>query len=338
MNTKIIKIDPKNIDMGILKEAGQMIREGKLVAFPTETVYGLGADALNDDAVAKIFKAKGRPYNDPLIVHICCLADVNRFVDDIPGIAINLGRYFWPGPLTLIMKRSKAISDFVTSGLDTVAIRIPSHPVAQVLIQEAQRPIAAPSANLFTHTSPTSAKHVIDDLQGKIDMIIDSGEATIGVESTIVDVTELPLKVLRLGGITFEKLKEVTPEIIIANEDDHLKKAPGMFKKHYSPKAKMIVVEEKNDEMVTSVLRLASNFRDLGSRVGIIASKENAKKYFGFQVKVLGEARDLETCARNLYAQMRILDDLQCDIIVSENFENRGLGRAIMDRLHRASG
>jgi L-threonylcarbamoyladenylate synthase len=338
INTKIIKIDPKNIDVKKLQEAGQAIREGKLVAFPTETVYGLGADALNRDAVIKIFRAKGRPLNDPLIVHISNIAEAEGLVDELPAIATKLGQLFWPGPLTMVMKKSKIISNSITAGLDTVAIRVPNHPVAQGLIREAGKPIVAPSANLFTHLSPTNAQHVIDDLKGKVDIILDSGDTMVGVESTVVDVTDLPLRILRLGGITLEKLKEVTSKIIIANQNEETKRSPGMLNKHYAPKAKMILVEEKNEKMIGNIFRLASDFRDAGNKVGIIASRGNSEKYPGFLVRVLGDAQDLETCARNLYAQLRSLDELKCDIIISENFENRGLGRAIMDRLHRASG
>ncbi len=338
INTKIVKIEPINIDMIKLQEAGQAIREGKIVAFPTETVYGLGADALNDEAILKIFKAKGRPFNDPLIVHITCLEEARDLVKELPAIARTLGQLFWPGPLTMVMKKSKIVSDIITSGLDTVAIRIPSHPVAQELIREAQRPIVAPSANLFTHTSPTNAQHVIADLTGRVDIILDSGNTMVGVESTVVDVTELPLKVLRLGGITFEKLKEVTSNIVIANENGNIIKSPGMLKKHYAPKARLMLAEGRNERMVDNILNLASKYKEAGNKIGIITSRENSEKYPGFLVKVLGDAQDLETCARNLYAQLRSLDERKCDIIISENFENRGLGRAIMDRLRRASG
>ena len=337
-NTKIVKIEPGNINWSQLQEAGQAIREGKLVAFPTETVYGLGADALNDNAVLKIFKAKGRPFNDPLIVHIACLEEAVDLVGEFPAIARKLGQLFWPGPLTIVMKKSGNVSSLVTSGLETVAVRVPNHPVAQGLIREAQRPIAAPSANLFTHTSPTNAQHVITDLLGRVDIILDSGDTVVGVESTVVDVSELPLKVLRLGGVTLEKLKGVTSRIVIANGDETINKSPGMLKKHYAPKAKMILVEEKNEKMVKSIFDLAYRLTNAGNKIGIIASRENSEKYHGFLVKVLGDAQDLETCARNLYAQLRSLDELKCDIIISENFENRGLGRAIMDRLRRASG
>jgi L-threonylcarbamoyladenylate synthase len=337
MNTEIIKINPEKIDQKKIKKAGQAIQDGKIVAFPTETVYGLGANALNEKAIEKIFLAKNRPFYDPLIVHISCLEEIIDLVAELPAIARKLAEKFWPGPLTMVMKKSTKVSDIVTSGLDTVAIRIPVHPVAQALIREAKRPIVAPSANLFTHVSPTNAKHVIDDLQGKVNIIIDSGKTSVGLESTVVDVTELPIQILRLGGVTVEQIMKVTTEVSIANEDNKTKKSPGMLKKHYSPKAKLILAEGKNDKMISNILSIASKYKKNGNKVGIIASSENSDKYAGYIVRVLGNANDLDTCARNLYKQLRLLDEMKCDIIISENYENKGIGRAIMDRLRRAS-
>ncbi len=337
INTKIIKIEPENINWKNLREAAQAIRDGKLVAFPTETVYGLGADALNSEAVSKIFQAKNRPFHDPLIVHVHNLKEVIDLVQDFPDVARKLGELFWPGPLTMVFKKSKLISDIVTSGLETVAVRIPNHKVALGLIKEAQCPIAAPSANIFSHTSPTRAEHVISDLLGRVDLIIDSGETMIGVESTVLDVTELPLKILRLGGITLESLREVVTDIIIANSNIEIKRSPGMLSKHYSPKAKLILIEEKDKEMIRKVWKTALQYEKKGDKVGIIACKENAEKYPGLLVKVLGEAQDLNSCAHNLFAQLRELDKQKCDIIIAESFENKGLGRAIMDRLRRAA-
>jgi len=337
VDTRIIKIDPDNIDWKYLQLAGQAIREGRLVAFPTETVYGLGADALNAEALLKIFQAKKRPFYDPLIVHIYNLKEIYDYVEFFPDVARTLGELFWPGPLTMVLKKSKSISDIVTSGLDTVAIRIPDHKVALGLIKEARRPIAAPSANLFSHTSPTTAWHVISDLKGSIDIIIDSGETLIGLESTVLDVTTSPLQILRLGGITFESLKKIIPDIIIADDHIKIKKAPGMLSRHYSPLAKLILVKDKDEKMIEKIRKIALQHRNKGKKVGVIACQENREKYSGFIVKVLGEAKDLNSCARNLYAQLRILDELKCDIIISENFEDIGMGRAIMDRLKRAS-
>lgn len=337
INTKIIKIDINDINLEQLEEAGRAIRDGKLVAFPTETVYGLGADATNDKALLKIFHAKNRPYNDPLIVHIHSMEEMNDIVVDFPDIAKKLGKLFWPGPLTMIFKKSKLISDVVTSGLDTVAIRVPNHKIALALIKMAQRPIAAPSANLFSYTSPTKADHVISDLNGKIDIIIDSGKTSIGVESTVLDVTSFPLKILRLGGVTFERLKEVIPDIIIADNNIRVRRSPGMMGKHYSPKAKLILVEEEGEKIYEKILKLALQYKNEGNKVGVITCNENLSKYPGFVVKAIGGAHDLDSCAHNLYESLRNLDEEKCDIIISEKFHNIGLGRAIMDRLRRAA-
>ncbi|MDD2352090.1 MAG: L-threonylcarbamoyladenylate synthase [Candidatus Caldatribacteriota bacterium] len=337
INTKIIKIETNNIDREKIREAGQAIRDGKIVAFPTETVYGLGADALNEYAIRKIFLAKNRPLYDPLIVHISCLDEIFGLVKEVPAIAIDLAHNFWPGPLTMVLKKSSKISSMVTAGLETVAIRVPSHLVALALIQESKRPIVAPSANLFAHVSPTDANHVIDDLKGKVDIIIDSGRTSVGLESTVIDVTELPLKVLRLGGITIENIKRVTSEITIGNKKDNTIKSPGMMKKHYSPKAFLILSEGRNNTMVSNILSIAKKYKKMGNKVGIIATGENSDKYVGYTVGVIGNANDLEICAQNLYSQMRLLDKQNCDIIITENFQEKGIGSAIMDRLRRAA-
>lgn len=338
INTKLIKIEQDNINLNRIKEAGQAIRDGKIVAFPTETVYGLGADALNEEAILKIFKAKNRPLFDPLIVHINSLEDVVNLVEDINPVAKKLADNFWPGPLTMVMKKKKKVSDLITSGLDTVAIRVPRHPIAQALIRESQRPIVAPSANLFAHISPTSAEHVYRDLNGRIDIIIDGGKTEVGVESTVVDVTGLPIEILRVGGLTVENIQKVITDVKIANMFDNKIKSPGMLKKHYAPKAKLILVDGENEQMIQNILNIASKYKNEGKKVGIIASNENSDKYKGYLVKILGNATDLETCAHNLYSQLRSLDELKIDIIISENFKNKGIGRAIMDRLNRASG
>ena len=335
--TKIRKIDSDNIEWKYLWEAGQVIREGNLVAFPTETVYGLGADALNKEAVLKIFLAKERPFLDPLIVHVQNIAEVNSLVEVFPPDAKKLSKLFWPGPLTMVFKKSKIVPNIVTSGLDTVAIRIPNHKVALALIKEAQRPIAAPSANIFSYTSPTNAQHVIADLAGRVDIILDSGKTKIGVESTVLDVTSKPFKILRLGGTTWEILREIIPDIIVASNYTGIKKSPGMLKKHYSPKAKLWLVEGKGKEMIKNIQELAQLFRSKGNKVGILSCQENYEQYPGFLVKTLGEADDLDSCAYHLYGHLRALDSAKCDIIISESFSDKGLGRAIMDRLRRAA-
>ena len=337
MKTKILKIKTDKIDKEKIKEAGRAIREGKLVAFPTETVYGLGADALNDKAVMKIFEAKNRPFNDPLIVHIDRLDGLTYLVEDIPSIARRLGETFWPGPLTMVFKKRRVVSDVITAGLETVAVRMPDHPVARGLILESERPIVAPSANLFSRTSPTNAKHVFEDLEGKVDIIIDSGKTRVGVESTVVDVTGPDLKVLRMGGITVEQLQEITAKVVIANQQQEIKNSPGMLKKHYSPRARLILMEGDQQKIIQRIREAAYRYQDMGYKIGIITTKEYSKHYPEFMVSILGDADDLNTCAQNLFAQLRFLDQMKCDIIISGSFEERGMGRAIMDRLRRAS-
>jgi L-threonylcarbamoyladenylate synthase len=218
MKTKILEINSKKIDLAKIKIAAEEIRKGNLVAFPTETVYGLGADALNKKAVAKIFQAKGRPFNDPLIAHIADIKELYRLSRQVPPVALKLAKAFWPGPLTLVLKKSELVSGIVTAGLDTVAVRMPADNITLRLIREAKTPIAAPSANLFGRTSPTTAQHVADDLDGKIEMIIDGGKTKVGVESTVLDVTTRPVQVLRAGGISVEKLKEVIDQVKISKE------------------------------------------------------------------------------------------------------------------------
>ncbi|MDD4362627.1 MAG: L-threonylcarbamoyladenylate synthase [Atribacterota bacterium] len=339
IKTAFIEINKDNIDKEKIKIAGKAIKDGKLVAFPTETVYGLGADALNENAVKKIFQVKERPFFDPLIVHISCLEELQDIVSDFPDIAKKISKMFWPGPLTMVMKKNKKISQYVTAGLDTVAVRIPKHPIALELIRESKRPIAAPSANIFTHTSSTNAQHVFTDLKNRIDIIIDGGETSVGVESTVIDVSINPVNILRLGGITVEDLKKVIPDITI-NQDSILNesKSPGMLKKHYATKAKLFLVEGGKEKMIQEIIKKAFYYHGLGKKIGILSSFENMNRYPNiFIVEALGFENNLELYAHNLYSKMRLLDDLQCDIIISESFENKGLGSAIMDRLRRAS-
>ncbi|MBU1133358.1 MAG: threonylcarbamoyl-AMP synthase, partial [Candidatus Omnitrophica bacterium] len=241
MKTEIITVNPDNINPVYIKTAAEKIKDGGLVAFPTETVYGLGADAFNPKAVAKIFEAKKRPFEDPLIVHIAQKEDLYKLTEDISDSALKLADEFWPGPLTLVLKKSKNIPDIITAGLDTVAIRVPADKVALAFIKFSETPIAAPSANLFGRPSPTTAQHVLDDLNEKIDIVIDGGRALIGVESTILDLTQNPPVVLRPGGVSIEKLKKVVKGVEIYKQDKIL--SPGMYPRHYSPKAKVMLVE-----------------------------------------------------------------------------------------------
>lgn len=337
MNTKILKINPEKIDLNKIKMAAEEIKKGNLVAFPTETVYGLGADAYNKEAVAKIFKVKGRPFNDPLIVHIAEIEELHRLSKQVPAMALQLAKTFWPGPLTLVLKKSELVSDIITAGLDTVAVRMPDDNIALNLIREAQTPIVAPSANLFGRPSPTNAQHVEDDLGGKIEMVIDGGKTRVGVESTVLDVTVKPVQVLRAGGVSVEQLMKVTGKVKISKELERGFRSPGRLNSHYSPQARLILVEETGDAQAEEVRRLASKYKAQSFKVGIMAKEENQNKYNGFEVKVIGKGTELEICAANLFAILRSFDKEGFEIIIAEGLEERGLGLAIMERLRKAS-
>ena len=337
MKTKILKINPQKIDLTKIKIAAEEIKKGSLVAFPTETVYGLGADALNDKAVAKIFQAKGRPFNDPLIAHIADIKELYRLSRKVPSVALKLAKAFWPGPITLVLKKSELVSGIVTANLDTVAVRMPADNIALNLIREAKTPIAAPSANLFGRTSPTTAQHVADDLGGKIEMIIDGGKTKVGVESTVLDVTVEPVRVLRAGGVSLEKLKEVVGQVKISKELEEGFRSPGMLNSHYSPRAKLILVEKKSDAQVEEVRKLTSEYIAQGLKVGIMAKEENQNKYDRFEVKVIGKDSELDVCAANLFSTLRSFDKEGFEIIIAEGLEEHGLGLAIMERLRKAA-
>jgi len=337
MKTKILEINPQKIDLAKIKIAAEEIKNGSLVAFPTETVYGLGADALNEKAVAKVFQAKERPFNDPLIAHIADIKELYRLSRQVPQVALKLAKAFWPGPLTLVLKKSELVSGIVTANLDTVAVRMPADNIALKLIREAKTPIAAPSANLFGRTSPTTAQHVDDDLGGKIEMIIDGGRTKVGVESTVLDVTVEPVRVLRAGGISVEKLKKVVGQVKISKELREGFRSPGMLNSHYSPRAKLILVEKKGDAQVEEVRKLASEYIAQRFKVGIMAKEENQNKYNEFEVKVIGKGTELEICAANLFAILRSFDKEGFEIIIAEGLEEHGLGLAIMERLRKAA-
>ncbi|MCX7927622.1 MAG: L-threonylcarbamoyladenylate synthase [Candidatus Omnitrophica bacterium] len=336
VKTKVIKLNPLDIDQEVINQAATIIKKGGLVAFPTETVYGLGADALNPKAVEKIFEVKKRPHYDPLIVHIPtpeCLSEMAR---EVNKVILDLTAAFWPGPLTLVVKKAQHIPDVVTANLDTVAIRMPAHPVALALLKTAATPIAAPSANLFGRASPVSAEHVLQDLQDKIELILDAGKTDVGVESTILDVTQRPFRILRPGGITIEALRAVVADIVSYQGNQVL--SPGMFKRHYSPKARLVLAYGRGLSEVESVKHLASEFAKQGYLVGIMAKEENRHCYNGsFNVKVFGSEKDLSSCAVNLYSILREFDKENTQIIIAETVKEEGLGVAIMDRLRRAA-
>lgn len=338
METRILKIDPKNIDLKLISDAANVIKAGGLVAFPTETVYGLGADAFNAKAVSKIFAAKERPLDDPLIVHIAEKESLKGIARTVPREAEKLMERFWPGPLTLVLKKSPNVPDIVTTGLDTVAVRMPSNAAASALIKSSGTAIAAPSANLFSRTSPTTAKHVIEDLEGKVDVVIDGGKTDIGLESTVVDIEDGGVVVLRPGGVTIEELKKVIKDVKVFSGTVRDKKSPGNYPRHYAPRAKVIVIENGSSQ-VREVLDIAGEYYRSGKKkTGILSKEEHASLYKGLDVKVLGPAGDPVTCASRLFGLLREFDREKVDVIIAEAIPEAGLGLAVMNRLRKAAG
>lgn len=340
-----MKIDSQNPEREKIRIAADLIKKGGSVAFPTETVYGLGADALNPNAVLTIFKAKKRPLDNPPIVHVGNNSDVCILVKEISPKAENLMEKFWPGPLTLIFKRSEAVPDITVAGLDTVAIRMPKHNVALALLRESHRPIAAPSANLAGKPSPTTAQHVLDDLNGRIDAILDAGPTCIGVESTVLDLTVEPPQILRPGGTSFEALKEVLEDvrlhpIAVAEQEVSIENArsPGVMHKHYAPKAHLILVEGEISAVREKIKKLAESYRREGKKVGVLGTDETVSSYGEATVKSLGTRDDLTTIAANLFKLLREFDLENVDVIIAEGLPLEGLGLAVMNRLRRASG
>jgi len=323
------------LDERKIRIAARLILEGKLVAFPTETVYGLGADALNAPAVRRIFEAKGRPADNPLIVHIANFKDLKRLAREIPREARLLAERFWPGPLTLVLPRGEEVPDVTTGGLDTVAVRMPAHPIALALIR-ASTPIAAPSANISGKPSPTLAEHVIDDFYGRIEAIIDGGETRVGVESTVLDLTSEKPTLLRPGGLPLEEIEEAIGEVAIhpavRGKLVDIARAPGMKYRHYSPNAQVIVVEGPRERVKKKIAELVEEYRSKGLRVGVMATEETeADEFFH-----LGKTE--EDVARNIFRALRELDRRGVDIIIAEGIEEKGLGLAVMNRLRKAAG
>jgi L-threonylcarbamoyladenylate synthase len=344
-NTIILKVDPENPDPAKIKIAADCIRKGGLVAFPTETVYGLGADALNGEAVLALFEAKKRPLDNPPIIHVAEPSEVRRLVADVPRKAELLMERFWPGPLTLVFKRSSIVPKVTVAGLDTVAIRMPKHKVALALIRQSGCPIAAPSANLAGKPSPTTAAHVYEDLNGRIDVILDGGATNIGVESTVVDLSVDPPMVLRPGGAPFEALKEVFSDICLhpfveseAEIPVENARSPGMRHKHYAPKAEVILVEGDVPAVVAKVKELTESYRRRGVKVGVLATDETQSNYTADVVKSLGSRFNLALVAHSLFRLLREVDAEGVGVIIAEGVPSEGLGLAVMNRLRKASG
>ncbi len=319
--------------------AGEALRNGALVAFPTETVYGLGANALMSLAVERIFLAKGRPAGDPLIVHIGDIDQLGSVAREIPDLAFELGRRFWPGPLTLVLKKSPRIPENLTAGLDTVAVRVPDHPVAAALLKAAEVPIAAPSANRFSRPSPTSARHVLDDLGDEIDILLDAGSTSIGVESTILSLVEEKPALLRPGGLSLEALSESLPGLPYAPRylgEEETAPAPGSQLKHYAPRARLLLFQG-SDRAARAAIRAEISRSAKHAKIGLMASNADASYFGRSDVTTERLGKNNKTTAKRLFAAMRSLDRQGVDVILARLPEKRGLGLAVWDRLLRAA-
>lgn len=331
------------MDQKVIEEAGSILKRGGLVAFPTETVYGLGGNALDEQAAEKIYAAKGRPSDNPLIVHIAEFGALEQIAAEIPKEAKKLADAFWPGPLTMIFRKTDKVPKGTTGGLDTVAVRMPDHPVALALIRAAGGYVAAPSANLSGRPSPTCAAHVQEDLDGRIEMILDGGDVGIGLESTIVDLSEGTPTILRPGYINQQMLENVIGKTeidrAILSDDSGIKpKAPGMKYRHYAPKASLTIIEGAQDKVICRINELLEEGEKKGERIGVIASAESAACYQGGVVRTIGSRSDELSISRHLFGILRDFDTLAVDRIYSESFETPQMGQAIMNRLMKAAG
>lgn len=343
MKTEIVSICENSIDTEVLKRAGDILKHGGLVAFPTETVYGLGGDALQGTSAKKIYEAKGRPSDNPLIVHIADMEALDLIAKDVPDEAYRLAEKYWPGPLTMIFKKTEAVPLETTGGLETVAVRMPVHPIAKELIRYAGGYIAAPSANKSGRPSPTKAKYVIEDLDGRVDMIIDGGESEIGLESTIVDFSEQKPVVLRPGFITEEDLGIVLGEVlrdqtIIDGNSRIAPKAPGMKYRHYAPSGDLFIVEGANTAVTSYINEKAAEGKNKGLKTGVLCTDETMESYRADVVKSLGRRSCEEEIAHTLFGLLREMDDEKVSLIYAESFEKTGIGLATMNRLLKAAG
>ena len=348
MNTQFVKIDIENPQEDRIAAAAKILREGGLVALPTETVYGLGGNALDPEAASKIYAAKGRPSDNPLIAHIADREALEELVAEIPPAAQILMDRYWPGPMTLVFPKTDKVPYGTTGGLDTVAVRMPSHPIARALIRAAGVPVAAPSANVSGRPSPTKAEHVLEDMDGRIDMILDGGEVGIGLESTIIDVTGPIPSLLRPGFISEEMLREVLGEVEVdaasvgPMDPEAQPKAPGMKYRHYAPKADMSIIRGSQEAVSEAICAMAKRSLGKGRKVGIVCTEESIE-YYRSQVaeahlSVIGSRKDPATIAHNLFDVLRSFDGMEVDRIYSESFEGGQLGDAIMNRLKKAAG
>lgn len=348
--TRVIPVDPRQPDPAAVRDAAEALVAGRLVVLPTETVYGLGAHALDAAAVDAIFAAKGRPFTDPLIVHLASIGDLDRVAVDVPPAARALAARFWPGPLTLILPKHAQVPDRVTAGRPTVAVRVPAHPVAAAVLRLAGVPVAAPSANRFSRPSPTTAAHVLADLEGEVDLVLDAGATDIGVESTIVDCTVSPLVVRRAGGVPLEALRDtvravVTQDAIVDVATAQI--APGQLLRHYAPQAPMTVYDGDAPAVVARLVREVRGLVAGGTRVGVLAPEElltalapalaGVASHGRVSVASLGPSATPDAAARVLFARLRDLDAIGVDVILAAGPARAGLGAAVWDRLRRAA-
>jgi L-threonylcarbamoyladenylate synthase len=339
MQTHILKVNPKNPEISKVRQAAKIIRRGKLVAFPTETVYGLGANALNPKAVKKIFEAKGRPADNPLIVHISDRSDILFLARDISPIAGKVTRVFWPGPLTVVLKKSRIVPKITTGGLDTVAIRMPKNKIAQLLIKDAGIPLAAPSANFAGKPSPTMARHVLEDLKGRIEMVLDGGKTRIGIESTVVDLSGKVPVLLRPGGVTLEQLRKAIGRVdvhpvIRGKRSRSTHRSPGMKYRHYSPNAKIILIEGTKNKVNAKTLELLDSFKGQRKKVGIMTMEKDFRHRADMK-RHIGSGH--ERIAANLFKTFREFDSKRIDIVLAQGISEKGLGQGIMNRLRKAA-
>ena len=345
-STQLYQLNSHNPDSQVINLAAQVIIQGGLVAFPTETVYGLGANGLDGAAVAKIYQAKGRPSDNPLILHVAEVGMVGQLCQKLSDEAQLLMSKFWPGPLTLVLPKAEGIPQEVTGGLQTVAVRMPDHPVALALIKAAGVPIAAPSANKSGRPSPTTATHVQTDLQGRIDVILDGGPAGLGVESTVLDLSSPIPTILRPGGVTYEQLCQVLKEITIDPSvlgeklpQDQAPRSPGMKYIHYAPAAPVILFEGEPEQVRQSLLNRAKELLTQGKRIGILATEESAAVYPSEAIILkLGHRETPAAAATRLFALLREFDQLKVETILAESVPPKGIGLAVLNRLRRAAG
>lgn len=340
--TLIIRSSDKDFEAELTR-ASEIIREGGTVAFPTETVYGLGADALNANAVHRIFEAKGRPADNPLIVHIANKEQCSELAEEIPSDALLLMEKFWPGPLTLILKAKNIVPEVTTGGLDTVGLRMPENPIALELIRRSGRPIAAPSANTSGSPSPTNADHVIQDLEGKIDAVLDGGPTDIGLESTVVDMTGSIPTILRPGQVTADDIRKCIGQVSIGYKDrtldeDEIARSPGMKYTHYSPKTRVLLIEGDVESVRKAINKAVYDCHIEGERTGLLVTEETAKFVKTDEIYSLGKRNVPAQAARSIFMGLRHLDSKKVDLIVIDGTLNKeGIGAAVFNRLRKAA-